>query len=177
MLFYCWGTPGILDIRQTWLVSVPLSVRFPPHFLAPPSLPPILPHLFFLAGPTQVLLYLSHHSSTNPLCHSSIYPKPFSVVSGLDNLSAIHPLHVPTQPARLQLEWPHMKAGNHWTMWDQMFLLRLADMWSPHTALQHCCSLLPFRPSQGISKWTPNIALNDSQLHSESLVKAELDLG
>ncbi len=43
MLFYCSSTPGNPNIMQTVLVSLPLTVRFPPLFLAPPTPPPPFP--------------------------------------------------------------------------------------------------------------------------------------
>lgn len=72
--------------------SSPLPGRPPP--------PPLHPHLFFLAGPTQVFLYLSHHSTTNPLCRSSIYPKPFGVLS-VRHLSTLCPNSVGLSATRL----------------------------------------------------------------------------
>lgn len=66
---------------------------------------------------------------SNPLCHSSIYPQPLVLVSGGDHLSVIPAVGVPSQPACLYSGWPRIRAGSQWTVWDQMFLLRLADQW------------------------------------------------
>lgn len=63
-----------------------------------PGTPHYTPTFSFLLGPHKSY-YMSHHSKTNPVCHSSMYPKPFCVVSGLENLSAIYPLCIPTQLA------------------------------------------------------------------------------
>lgn len=112
MLFYCWSTPGNPHIRQTGLVSLPLSVSFPPLFLASPT--PTPPFSFFLA-PTQVILYLSQLSPPQLLNPSVILlstQNQFGLVSGPKSLSVIYPVCVLRLPACLHPEWPHMKADH-----------------------------------------------------------------
>lgn len=72
----------------------------------------------------------------NPLCHSSIYQKPFGLVSGPETLSVVSPFWMPSQPACLHPDWPYMKARNQQTVCEQMFLRRLANDWSPKLC---CC--------------------------------------
>lgn len=138
MLFYCWSTPGSPNIRQTGLVSLPLSVSFPPLFLANPTPHPPYP----FPSPPHKSYCIWVTAAFNPLCHSSTYPKPFVLVSGPESLSVISPVCVLSQPACLHPDWPHIKAGNQRPMWDQMFLLRLANEWSPpHSSLADRCCL------------------------------------
>lgn len=63
--------------------------------------PPLHPHLFALAGPTQVILYQRVTTAFNPLRHFCSYPKPFCLVSGPESASVIYPVCVPSQPACL----------------------------------------------------------------------------
>lgn len=50
-------------------------------------------------------------------------------------LSSIQLVSRGSLPACLRPEWPHMKARNQATTWDQMFYLGLANWWCPHTDL------------------------------------------
>lgn len=114
MLFYCRNTAGNLNIRQTQLVSLPLSVHFPPLFLAPPP-SNATPHRFLLPDPTQVILYLSHNGFQLPL--SFFCTKWFGLVSGPKSLPVIHPARVSGQPACLSAPrvttHESQESGNH----------------------------------------------------------------
>lgn len=92
---------GIQTSGQTGLVYLPLSVRFPPLFLAPPTPPPSFPSSW---PHTSHILYLSHHSFQPPLLLYSIYPKPFCLVSGPKSLSVIYSVCVASQSACLHPE-------------------------------------------------------------------------
>lgn len=83
--FTALNTPGNPNIRQTGLVSLPLSVRFPPLFLASPSslhLPQPFP-FFFLTPHTSLTVSESPQLSTHSVILLSKKKKTlFGLVSG-----------------------------------------------------------------------------------------------
>ena len=161
MLFYCWSTPGNPNIRQTGLVSLPLSVRFPPLFLAPP--PPTPPPPFPSSWP-----HTSHTVNESPQLsthspHSSICPKPFrsECLAARSCLSSMQPVSQVSQPVCTQ-SWPHMKAS----ISEPCGTRCSSSVSQTEASTQPSGRLLlplPSCPSKGITKCTPNMCSSFEQ--------------